>query len=176
MKRSQSVLYFVILLLLILLVYAWFFRRTSIPVNNELVKEHAIPMTEAAGYTRAFADAKTRLAAQLKDTSYLSREFDLPVCELFNRDAIAAVLNKEGTTGIRIYLGLNEERKVCFVIVPTSKEGKDIRGKLVADNSLWIPGVSKAMALPPDELEQALERGIRCPHMCDLTSPLSVTR
>lgn len=160
--------------MLILLVYAWFFRRTAIPVDNELVKEHAIPMKEAASYTQAFADAKNRLAAQLKDSSYLSREFNLPVCELFNRDAIAAVLNKQGTTGIRIYLGLNEKREVCFVIVPTGKEGKDIRGQLVADNSPWIPGVSKAMA--QDQFEQALERGIRCPHMCDLTSPLSVTR
>lgn len=173
MKRSQSVLYLVILLLIALLVYAWFFRR--IPVNNELAKAHVISMDEAAGYTRAFANAKTQLALQLKDSSYLSREFNLPVCEMFNKDAIAALLNKEGATGIRIYLGLNEKREVCFVIVPTTNEGKDIRGKLVADNNLWIPGVSKAMAVPPpNQLEEALERGIRCPHMCDLTSPLSV--
>lgn len=174
MKRSQSVLYLVILLLLVLLVYAWFFRRTPIPVNNELAKEHVIPMTEAAAYTRAFADAKNRLTAQLKDTSYLTREFNLPVCELFNKDAIATLLNKEGATGIRIYLGLNEKREVCFVIVPTSQEGKDIRGKLVADNGFSIPGISKAVALPPDQLEEALERGIRCPHMCDFDSPLSL--
>ncbi|QEH41872.1 hypothetical protein [Chitinophaga sp. XS-30] len=171
MKRSQSFLYFLILLLIALLVYAWFFRR--IPVNDEVAKAHVISMDEAAGYTHAFANAKMQLARQLQDTGYLNREFNLPVCEMFNKDAIAALLNQQGATGIRIYLGLNEKKEVCFVIVPTSGEGKDIRSRLVSDNGFSIPGISKAMA-QANEFEQALERGIRCPHMCDLESPLSL--
>lgn len=169
MKRTTSLLTLLILLLIALLIYAWFFR--PIPVDREQAKAHIIQMNEAARYTNAFNAAKQQLAAQLRDSSYLDREFNLPVCELFNKDAISALLNKKGTTGVRIYLGLNEKKEVCFVIVPVRGEGKDINEKMFADAGFAIPGISRAMA--QDAGGEALERGIRCPHMCDLGSPLS---
>ncbi|WP_119079419.1 hypothetical protein [Chitinophaga alhagiae] len=173
MKRSQTVLYFIILILLILLIYREFGRDGGIPVDKERAKEHVIAMEEAATYTRAFAGARMELEKQLQDTAYLTRNFNLPVAESFNRHAIAALLNKKGADGIRIYLGLNPKREVVFVLVPVDGQGKDIAEKLVAYETPWVPGVSRAMALPPAEDAEAMERGHRCPHTCDLESPVT---
>ncbi|WP_343306667.1 hypothetical protein AAHN97_06090 [Chitinophaga niabensis] len=175
MKRSQSVPWIIILLLLILLIYREFGRGGGIPVDRERAKEHIITMKDARAYTHAFDSAKDELQGQLRDSSYLSTRFKLPVCELFNKDAIGALLNKKGTDGIRVYLGLNREREVVFVLVPVDGQGKDLRGKLFAQNNFWIPGVSTAYAQDPElelEDEEAVERGHRCPHSCDIGSPL----
>lgn len=173
MKRSQSVPWIIILLLLALLIYREFGGR-AIPVDRERAKEHIISMKDAASYTQAFDKAKDELQAQLKDSSYLSTRFKLPVCELFNKDAIGALLNKKGADGIRVYLGLNREQEVVFVLVPVTAQGKDLRGKLLAKNNFWIPGVSTAYAQDPEE--EAVERGHRCPHSCDLESPLTTEK
>lgn len=173
MKRSQTVLYFVILILLILLIYREFGRGGRIQVDEARVKEHIIPIDEAAAYTKAFSAARMELQKQLQDSGYLNRNFNLPAAELFNRDAIAALLNKPGTDGIRIYLGLNPKREVVFVLLPVDAKGKDIAGKILAYETPWIPGVSRAMALPPAEDAEALERGHRCPYICDVESPVA---
>ncbi len=172
MKRSQIVPYLIILILLILLIFREFNRGGgSIPVDNEKARAHIVSMKTAADYTKAFHAAEKELKAQLKDSTFLNRQFNLPKCEMFNRDAIAALLNKEGSKGVRIYLGLNEKKEVCFVLVPVTDKGTDLRGKLVADKSFRIPGISSAMAQLTDE--EAIERGQRCPYVCDLTSPLT---
>jgi hypothetical protein len=172
MKRSQTVLYFIILILLILLIYREFGRGGSIPVDKAKAKEHVIPIDEAVAYTKAFSAAKAELQRQLQDTGYLERNFNMPKAEMFNRHAIAALLNKPGADGIRIYMGLNPKKEVVFVLLPVDGKGKDIAEKLVAYETPWIPGVNRAMALPPAEDAEAMERGHRCPHICDLESPV----
>lgn len=170
MKRSQVVPYIIILLLLLLLAYRELFRKPSVDV--EKVKAHTIKIEDAAAYTKAFTAAKAELKRQLKDSSFLDRSFNLPASEMFNSDAIASMLNQKEASGIRIYLGLNEKREVCFVMVPVTKDGKDIQANLLAVDVLNIPGISKAMAdFTKDAL--AVERGVRCPHICDFTSVLS---
>lgn len=166
-------LYFIILILLILLVYREFGRGGSIPVDKVRAKEHVIPIREAVEYTKAFSSAKMELQKQLQDTGYLTRNFNLPKAEMFNRHSIAALLNKAGADGIRIYLGLNPKKEVVFVLLPVDAKGKDIGGKLVAYDAPWIPGVSSAMARDFSEDAEAMERGHRCPHVCDLESPVS---
>lgn len=174
MKRSQSVPWLIILLLLALLIYREFNR--GIPVDREKVKEHVISLKDAASYTKAFDSAKDELQAQLRDSSFLSEKFKLPVCELFNKDAIASLLNQKGASGVRIYLGLNNAREVVFVLVPVTEKGKDLRSKLTAQNNFWIPGVSTAYAQDDGKGDEAIERGHRCPHTCDLESPLNPDR
>ncbi len=174
MKRSQTVLYFIILVLLILLVYREFGRGGAIPVDKEKAKEHVIAMSDAAAYTKAFRAGKAELERRLQDSGYLARNFNLPAAELFNRHAIGALLNKKGAEGIRIYLGLNEKKEVVFVLLPVDAKGKDISGKLVAYETPWIPGVSRAMA-QDDTIDdgEAMERGHRCPYTCDAESPVT---
>ncbi|MGX5820621.1 hypothetical protein ACWKWU_20670 [Chitinophaga lutea] len=173
MKRSSSVPWLIALILLIILVWRELSRGGGIPVDKERVKEHVITMKEANEYATAFASAKAELKRQIQDTGYLDRNFNMPVCELFNRDAIAALLNKKGADGVRIYLGLNPKKEVVFVLVPVDGRGKDISGKLLAYETPWIPGISTAVAAPPDEDAEALERGQRCPYNCDATSPVT---
>ncbi|RPD39377.1 hypothetical protein [Chitinophaga barathri] len=170
MKRSTLVPWLIVLLLLAILIYREFNRK--IPVDIGKVKEHAISMKEAEGYTKAFTEAKAALARQLPNPGYLDSNFNLPQCELFNKDAIGAILNKPGTEGLRVYLGLNGKKEVCFVLVPVTGKGKDITERLTVQYNSWMPGVSSARAGYPDDAE-AIERGQRCPHMCDVESPLS---
>lgn len=170
MKRSTIVPWLIVLLLLAILIYRELNRK--IPVNGDKVKEHVISMKEAEGYTKAFNEAKTLLARQLPNPGYLDSNFNLPQCELFNKDAIGAILNKPGTEGLRIYLGLNPKKEVCFVLVPVTGKGKDITERLAIDYNPWIPGISSARAGYTEDAE-AIERGLRCPHICDVESPLS---
>lgn len=170
MKRSSFVPWFLVLLLLAIFIYRELNRK--IPVNGEKVKEHVISMKQAEGYTKAFAAAKTALVRQLPNPGYLDSNFNLPQCEMFNKDAIGAILNKPGTEGLRIYLGLNDKKEVCFVLVPVTGQGKDITERLAVDYNSWLPWITPARAGYTEDAE-AIERGLRCPHICDLDSPLS---
>lgn len=136
----------------------------GIPVDNERAKVHIIPIKQADTYRDQFSKTKTDLLAQLRDSSYLDREFNLPIAEMFNRDAIALLLNQEGADGIRIYLGRDEKGQVRLVLLPVDKNGKDIRRKLMDLQSL----TQKAAASPDDDMDgQAVEVGQRCPTVCD---------
>ncbi len=67
----------------------------------------------------------------------------------FGAEHVQDVLNQEGCVGIRIYNGYNEEEDCPnIVVVGVDAEGKDMTGGKIFD------------------------RGIRCPDMCDITSPL----
>lgn len=173
MKRNSFVPWFLVLILLLALIYAWFFRtRGDIPYNREAAKEHVISFNTAIDYTKAYRQAKMELQRQLQDSGYLDRNFNLPAAEMFNRDIFAALLNRDSAAGIRIYLGLNEKREVCFVMVPVDGKGNDLQGRIVNEAATaWIPGVSAAYALPPAE-DEAAEKGHRCPTICPSGSDL----
>lgn len=172
MKRTSFVPWFLVLILLIALIYAWFFRRANeIPYNRQAAREHVISFNTAIDYTKAYRQAKSELQKQLQDTGYLDRNFNLPAAEMFNRDIFAALLNRNGAEGIRIYLGLNEKQEVCFVMVPTDAKGNDLQGTIVPPDVASIPGISSAYALPPVS-DEAAEKGHRCPHQCPSGSGL----
>lgn len=171
MKRTSFLPWFLVLILLILLIYAWFFRRGEIPYNREAAKEHVIPFTTAIDYTKAYREARVELQRQIQDTGYLDRNFNLPAAEMFNRDIFAALLNRDGAAGIRIYLGLNDKKEVCFVMVPVDGKGNDMRGRIVGEQVASIPGISSVYALPPSQ-DEAGEKGHRCPYTCPVGSDL----
>jgi hypothetical protein len=176
MKRTSFLPWFLVLVLLILLIWAWFFRHgpvDEIPYNREAAKEHVIPFTSAIEYVNSYRGAKAELQRQLQDSGYLDRNFNLPAAEMFNRDIFAALLDAKGAEGIRIYLGLNEKKEVCFVMVPVDGKGNDMRGRIVNEKpaTAWIPGISSAYALPPVD-DEAAEKGHRCPTICPSGSDL----
>lgn len=136
----------------------------DIPVDKERAKVHIIPIKLADSYRETFGKTKTALYGQLRDSSFLDREFDLPVAEMFNRDAIALLLNQEGADGIRIYFGRDDKGQVRLVLLPVDKNGKDIRVKLLDSTGV----TQKAGAAPPDGIDgEAVEVGQRCPTICD---------
>lgn len=136
----------------------------DIPVDKERAKVHIIPIKTADAYRDIYGKTKTALYSQVRDSAFLDNEFDLPVAEMFNRDAIALLLNQKGADGIRIYLGRDDKGQVRLVLLPVDKNGKDIRVKLLDDKNM----TQKAGAAPPDDIDgEAVEAGQRCPTVCD---------
>ena len=107
----------------------------------------------------------------VSDSSFLDKRFNMPVAEMFNRDAIALLLNQEGADGIRIYLGRDEEGYVRLFLLPVDKNGKDIHKKLLdtdEDKKEPAAGDPKVMKQTMDGLDgEAIEVGQRCPTICD---------
>jgi hypothetical protein len=139
-------------------------EKGGIPVNNDRARVHIIPIKQADAYRDAFTRTKDTLRRLISDVSFLDSQFNLPVAEAFNRDAIALLLNQKDADGIRIYLGRDEKGQVRFVLLPVDKNGKDIRRKLLDDKTL----TQKAAAQPDIDLDgEAVEVGQRCPTICN---------
>jgi hypothetical protein len=141
----------------------------GIPVDKTRAKEHIISLRKADGYRSSFASAKDSLKGLISDSVFLNSKFNLPVAEMFNRDAIALLLNQEGADGIRIYFGRDDEGYVRLVLLPVDKNGKDIRKKLLDPNDKKDDTNSdpKVMKQTGDLDGEAVEVGQRCPTVCD---------
>jgi hypothetical protein len=167
MKRSRTLVAISGFILVMLFLYSCNGDKNGIPVDTERAKVHIIPMDQADAYRSDFGKTKEVLRSRISDSSFLDSQFDLPVAEMFNRDAIALLLNQEGADGIRIYFGRDANGKVRLVLLPVDKNGKDIRKMLIDDASL----TQKAGAQPPGAtgggFGQAVEVGQRCPDLCD---------
>jgi hypothetical protein len=135
----------------------------KIPVDREQAQVHIISEGQARTYVNSFKQGRLELARHLTDSTFLRDTFNLPDAEMFNRHAIALLLNQEGAEGVRIYLGRDSKGQIRLVLLPVDKNGKNIVGKLFATTA-YIPGVSSAYA---DENGEAIENGQRCPTMCD---------
>jgi hypothetical protein len=105
---------------------------------------------------------------------------NLPIAESFNRDVIALLLNQKDASGnvaagVRMYYGINENNEVCLVLTPYDNNGKDIINNLTKSGpvAIKVPGISTASAQVDDGDDgTVIERGQRCPTVCDITSPL----
>jgi hypothetical protein len=142
-------------------------NKGGIPIDRERAKQHIISLEQADSYKADFAKTKEVLRSRISDSSFLDKEFDMPIAEMFNRDAIALLLNQEGADGVRIYLGRDANGKIRLVLLPVDKNGKDIRKMLIDEQGL----TQKAGAQPPSGTSsgfgQAVEVGQRCPDLCD---------
>lgn len=139
--------------------------KGKIPVNEDRAREQVIPVKQGIAYQDSFVSARNQLARLLTDSTFLSRKFNLPNAETFNRDAIGLLLNAEGpgglAAGIRVYLGTDEKGVMRIVLVPVDKDGKDIIGPLLGNKTaLNIPGISSAFAQGDG---QVVENGQVCP-------------
>jgi hypothetical protein len=141
----------------------------KIPVDEKKAQEHVITEAKAKEYIRSFADGTVELQRQIRDSQFLNSQFNLPIAEAFNRDAIGALLNAEGAAGIRIYLGRDSSGQVRLVLIPVTKDGRDIYTRLVGGVDANANGVSAAPQT--QSIGQAMEDGQRCPTLCN--PPLS---
>jgi hypothetical protein len=143
----------------------------EIPLDPVKASRHVISIDEAYRLQDGFQQAKKELTRQIPG-HYLDSAFNLPDAELFNRDAIAALLNAKGAVNLRIYLGRDEKGQVRFVLLPADAKGNDIQTTLIpGEKAVSIPGISSAYARRG---AQAMESGQRCPPLCS-TAPRTPT-
>jgi hypothetical protein len=134
----------------------------KIPFNEERARQQIIPVQQGSQYSVKFVNLRDSvLPKQLRDSSFLNRQFNLPIAETFNRDAIIALLNAEGADGVRIYFGNDDKGLVRLVLMPVDKNGNDIVTKLTGtvNNKEGTPA-AKAAALAAGE---SVENGQRPP-------------
>lgn len=142
----------------------------KIPVDEQKAAEHIITGAQGVAYIQSFKTAKAELAHAPMTDSFLNKEFQLPVAESFNRDAIAALLNADGAVGIRIYLGRDDSGQVRMVLLPVDKFGNDVHAKLVTVPIPPRPGGAKEHveeSQNPPSGYQVVDIGQRCPTECD---------
>jgi hypothetical protein len=162
-------------------------QEKEISVDRTNVTQHIIPVKLANSYTHKFRTVYDKYTqstqgalkeASVGGASSAGCALNLPIAESFNRDVIALLLNQKDATGgiaagIRMYYGINENNEVCLVLTPYDNNGKDIINNLSksAPVAIKIPGISTASADSPDD-GGVIERGQRCPTVCDFTSAL----
>jgi hypothetical protein len=140
----------------------------KIPVNKVKASQHVISLDEAERLKGSYQTTKKELQRQLMN-NFLDSAFNLPDGEMFNRDAISALLNVKGAMGIRIYLGHDDKGQVRMVLLPTDSAGNDIAAVLVpGERAVNVPGISSAQAQSDKTTApyQAMESGQRCPPLC----------
>jgi hypothetical protein len=145
---------------------------TQIPFDMANAQKHFISLKDASMLTSNFRQGKVALSRQLTDMTYLDKSFNLPNGELFNRDAIAALLNQKDAKGVRIYLGKDKDGLVKLVLVATDANGNDITGQ-PAHKIEKKTMMAEAPADTSGSTAILLEAGQRCPTMCATASLLN---
>ncbi len=85
----------------------------------------------------------------------------LSLSETFNRAEIEELLSKPGCTAIRIYYGMDEDKKVHAILVASDANNADILGP------------TNSATTEDEEDDWIVETGIRCPVVCPEDSPLN---
>lgn len=116
---------------------------------------HFITLTEAMALTRRFREnrgAGSNAAQHSLDI--------LPLAETFDRSAVDTIMAQPDCVSVRIYYGMSEDLKIHAILVGVNSNNQDI-----------IPtATAKTMA---DTTDVIAENGMRCPDICDTTSPLN---
>ena len=137
-------------------------KSGKIPIDENNARTQVIPVKQGQMYQDSFISARNQLARLLTDSTFLSRKFNLPNAETFNRDAIGLLLNVDSCAGIRVYLGTDEKGGMRMVLVPVDKDGKDIITHLLSrPTAITIPGIPSAQAQGDDG--EVVENGQVCP-------------
>jgi hypothetical protein len=144
----------------------------NIPVNEDSVRGHILPIDQAQAYTKYFRDTRDTFYNQMPA---MRSALNFGQAEAFNKDAIAVLLNQKDASGnmaagIRIYYGLDKSGQVRMVLVPYDSKGNDIINQLIGEKAVHVPGISSAYA--DNSGGQTIENGQRCPVVCSSTGGL----
>lgn len=116
--------------------------------------EHSITLQAAVEMTGRFRNYREIIL----DPLYQGQAI-LPLAESFNRYDIDVVLAQPGCTALRVYYGMDADYTVHAILVGVDQNNQ---------NLLPAGGGLTATA----EADPILEKGTRCPDICDETSPL----
>ena len=168
MKRMKLLL---VLPVAALLWYACQKSKQEPPVENDTVtmagrtgsqelEEHIIPLSLAKEYSQRFLRIRdTVLPSLMTNAGALSEQFNMPLCETFNREAIDALMAVNGTQALRIYLGVDAQGQVRLVLLPVDDEGNNIITTLSGEGAR----AGKARGADEEDDGDAVENGHRPP-------------
>ena len=141
----------------------------KIPFNEERARQQIIPVRQGSQYSVKFVNLRDSvLPKQIRDSSFLDQQFNLPIAETFNRDAIIALLNADGADGVRVYFGNDDKGLVRLVLMPVDKEGNDIITKLTGTLSDKAAAQAAKVAVAEGE---SVENGQRPPPPASALNP-----
>jgi hypothetical protein len=83
-----------------------------------------------------------------------------PICETFEKAAVAKLLATEGCSSLRIYYGMKEDMSIDAILVAVNTDGEDI-----------LPVTTNALEAMDEPI--ILEDGLRCPDHCPPKSSLN---
>jgi len=121
--------------------------------QNPIFMNHFISLQEAIDMTSLYRTEKENI---LKP-EYQNQGI-LPLSEAFDRSPFDIVLGKRGCMGLRIYYGMSEDLRIHAIIVGTDESGNDMLS---------------AGQREPEEDDDIIEKGSRCPDICPSGSPLN---
>lgn len=139
----------------------------GITFDTARASKYIIPITEAITLQKNFITTRIEVSRKVTDT-FLTGNFNLPNSESFTKDALLLLLNQKGADGIRFYYGKDKKGVVRLVMLPVTKEGKDIYTKLIASSTTKLntdssaPRVNTRDATAENNAE-AVETGQTCP-------------
>jgi hypothetical protein len=137
-------------------------------INQDTLRNHAIPISLAKQYTRAFQaslDTNLHLSPKALDSVRFIHAEEFPSDVFY--DLLEQNNPKQGhAKGIRIYLGRDASGQVKLVLVPVDSLGNDIINHLVNMNGKPVPGTAHVEALQVND-GQGYEEGQSCPTACD---------
>lgn len=92
-----------------------------------------VPERVAVAHRAFYHKTRQQLAANLRDSAFLKRSFDLPEGEAFTRDALLMLLSNPRARFVRAYLG-NKNGEVKLILVPVDARGSDILKPLLNES------------------------------------------
>jgi hypothetical protein len=111
--------------------------------------DHFISLPTAIGMTTRYREMRTRIL----QPGYQERDL-LPFSETFDRKAFDKLLSQPGCTEIRVYYGMDREKKVHAILVGVDEQNRDM-----------LPSSTEAVT-PEEEENSIVEVGQRCPPEC----------
>ena len=87
----------------------------------------------------------------------------LCIHESFEKEKVDLLFSKPGVAGLRIWYGMDAEKKVHAILVGTNAQGQDVIYLNTAQLSATSAPTAKTMS---EEDDPILENGQRCPEEC----------
>lgn len=112
-----------------------------------------IPLDQAVTMTSRYRKEMNEILAQPFQGQNI-----LAICETFEKEDILKVLNKPECTKLRVYYGMDENKKIHAIIVAVNANNEDILPKIEAEETIE---------------EDILDNAFRCPIYCPPSSPLN---
>lgn len=137
--------------------------RNGYNFDTARAAKSVIPIKEAVLLQQSFINTRRELEKLIKDTSFLSKNFNIPNGEAFTKDALLLLLSQKEADGVRLYYGKDSKGVVRLVLLPIRKDGTVIYTKLLSTGRSNSDSAGSASRAAPIDEADAVETGQTCP-------------